>query len=160
MRALALAAALLTTLSVPPALSAQSALSVPSDSSAVMAVIHQVFDAMRSRDSSALRATFAPGAQMIGTGMRNGTAVVEAESPDGFITAVGKPSDAKWDERIYHPEVRLDGNLATVWTEYDFYLGDKFSHCGVDAFMLARTADGWKIVSLADTRRREGCPAR
>ena len=157
MRALTLAAALVTASS---ALSAQSVSSAPPDSAAVMAVVHQVFDAMRSRDSSALRATFAPGAQMISAGMRNGTAVVEAESPDGFIAAVGKPSDAKWDERIYHPEVRLDGNLATVWAEYDFYLGEKFSHCGVDAFMLARTTDGWKIVSLADTRRRDGCPAR
>lgn len=130
------------------------------DSAAVLAVVHRVFDAMRSRDSAALRATFATGAQMISTGSRNGAAVVEVESPDGFIAAVGKPSDATWDERIYHPEVRLDGDLATVWAEYDFYLGGKFSHCGVDTFILGRTADGWKIASVADTRRREGCPQR
>ena len=47
--------------------------------------------------------------------------------------------------------------LASVWVPYEFYLGDKFSHCGVDAFHLARFEDGWKIIGLADTQRREGC---
>jgi hypothetical protein len=42
--------------------------------------------------------------------------------------------------------------------DYSFYLGDKFSHCGVDAFLLARDGTEWKVVSLADTRRRQGCP--
>jgi hypothetical protein len=41
--------------------------------------------------------------------------------------------------------------------EYRFYVGERFSHCGVDSFHLVRTADGWRIVDLADTRRREGC---
>jgi hypothetical protein len=31
---------------------------------------------------------------------------------------------------------------------------EKYSHCGVDVFMLVKTADGWKISTLADTRRK------
>lgn len=58
------------------------------------------------------------------------------------------------------PQVRIDETLATVWTQYDFHLAGKFSHCGVDAFHLLKTATGWKIVSLADTSRMEGCPQR
>lgn len=149
--------ALAATMMLAPALLVAQA---PSDSAQVMAVVHQVFDAMRARDSTSLRATFAADARMLGAGDRNGTVVVENDAPDGFITAVGKPSPAMWDERIYNPEVRIDGRLAMVWTEYDFYLGDKFSHCGVDLFQLLKTADGWKIITLADTRRREGCPTR
>lgn len=142
---------------------AQSAAPAPSraaDSAAVLAVVQRVFDAMRSRDSAALRTAFAAGARMMTPGMRNGAPVVAVEPVDGFIRAVGQPSDSTWDERLYNPEVRLDGNLATVWTEYDFYLGSSFLHCGVDAFQLARFAEGWKIVSLADTRQRDGCPKR
>jgi hypothetical protein len=45
-----------------------------------------------------------------------------------------------------------------VWTRYAFYAGEQFSHCGVDAIQLGWTVDGWRIVALADTRRREGCP--
>ena len=38
--------------------------------------------------------------------------------------------------------------------------GEQFSHCGVDAFQLAKYQEGWKVVTLADTRQREGCPKR
>ncbi len=139
----------------PSSLAAQA---VPSDTAAVLATVHQVFDAMRTRDSASLRAAFAPDTRMISARVRNGTPLIENDTPEEFIQAVGKPSPAMWDERIYHPEVRIDGRLATVWAEYDFFLGDKFSHCGVDTFILANGADGWKVVSLADTRRQEGCP--
>src|SRR5690606_30806889 len=116
-------------------------------------------DAMRSRDTTLLRSTFAPGAQLstVGTA-RDGTLRVSFEKPDGFVQAVARPSDVVWDERTYNPEVRIDQNLATVWMEYDFYAGTEFSHCGVEAFQLAKLADGWKIIALADTRQREGCP--
>ena len=63
-----------------------------------------------------------------------------------------------WDERLRGTTVHVDGPLAAVWTGYAFYAGTRFSHCGVDAFQLARTADGWRIVSIADTRQRTGCP--
>jgi hypothetical protein len=33
----------------------------------------------------------------------------------------------------------------------------EFSHCGVDAFILVLTEDGWRILSIADTRTTEGC---
>jgi hypothetical protein len=44
-----------------------------------------------------------------------------------------------------------------VWAKYAFFLGDRFSHCGIDAFQLHQTADGWKIFQLTDTQRSEGC---
>ena len=142
---------------------AQAAPAAPSraaDSTAVLAVVQRVFDAMRSRDSASLRTAFAADARMMTPGMRNGAPAVSVEPVDGFIRAVGQPSDSTWDERLYNIELRIDGNLATVWTEYDFYLGSSFLHCGVDAFQLARFAEGWKIVNLADTRQRENCPDR
>ena len=36
-------------------------------------------------------------------------------------------------------------------------MGKRFSHCGVDAFQLVKTAAGWKIFQLSDTRRKEKC---
>lgn len=128
---------------------------------AVMAVVTRLFDAMRQGDSAMLRSTFHPEARLATVGMRNGTPVVGFEEVDGFASAIGsKPAEQVWDERLHNEIVHIDGTLATVWTEYDFYLGDEFSHCGVDSFQLAKTADGWKIFSIADTRQREGCPNR
>jgi hypothetical protein len=54
--------------------------------------------------------------------------------------------------------VELDGPLASVWVEYSFYLGNKFLHCGIDAFQIARDGDAWRIVALMDTRRRDAAP--
>jgi hypothetical protein len=75
---------------------------------------------------------------------------------DTFLRSVAG-SQAVLDERLFHPEVRVEGGLATVWTYYELWVGDQFSHCGYDAFQLARAADGWKIVAIADNRRSDGC---
>ena len=40
---------------------------------------------------------------------------------------------------------------------YAFYLDGELHHCGVNAFQLVRTADGWAAFSIADTSREEGC---
>jgi hypothetical protein len=54
-------------------------------------------------------------------------------------------------ERMWDPEVRIDGPVATVWAPYDFYSATEFSHCGTDAFQLAKTADGWKVAMISYT---------
>jgi hypothetical protein len=127
----------------------------------VLAVVQQLFDGMRARDTAKMRSLFDTGATLVAAGARGGGPGVQRMSVSQFVAAIaGAPAGRLIDERIYAPEVRIDANLATVWTEYDLYVGDQFSHCGVDAFQLARTAAGWKIVALADTRRREGCPPR
>ena len=128
------------------------------DRDAILAVVQRLFDGMRAGDSAAVRSVFHPRALFVSALERQGTAQVRFEDPDGFIKAVGTPHDQVWDERTRNEVVHQDGTLASVWMDYSFYAGDRFSHCGVDAFLLAREGDDWKIVSLADTRRREGCP--
>ena len=140
------------------AVSTASALAQSADSAAVLKVAESVFDAMRKRDTVMLKAAFAPDARLTtAAAARDGSPRVTSEKLESFVSALAQPSDSVWDEKTFAHQVRLDGNLATVWMEYDFYLGSQFSHCGVDAFQLARFAEGWKIVALADTRRRAGC---
>lgn len=116
-----------------------------------------LFDGMRAGDSAAVRAVFHPRVQLTTALVRNGAPVLEVDSLAKFLRAVGTPHPVVWDERTYDEEVRIDGTLAQAWTPYDFFAGDKFSHCGVDAFTLAKTADGWRIIALGDMRRRTGC---
>lgn len=146
----------------PTVAAAQDSATAPdAEREAVMAVVNRLFDAMRQGDTTMLRSVFHPEARLATTGMRNGSPVLGFEPVDNFARALGgKPAEQIWDERLYNEVVHIDGMLATVWTEYDFFAGDQFSHCGVDSFQLAKTSDGWKIFSLADTRRREGCPDR
>jgi hypothetical protein len=152
--ALALAAAPLA----PAAARAQTATPAPADTAAVLAVVRGLFDAMRAGDSAGVRASFAPEALLGTTRERAGTPVFQRDTLDKFVRAVGTPHPDVWDERLRTTAVRIDGPLAAVWTEYGFYAGTRFSHCGVNAFQLARTAAGWRIVALVDTRQRTGCP--
>ena len=128
-----------------------------SDRAAVLGVVRRLFDGMRAGDSAAVRATFHPKAVLWSALLRNGAPEARFDSIDEFARAVGTPHNEKWDERTSNETVHVDGPLAVVWTDYSFYLGTRFSHCGVDTFQLARTDAGWKIVALADTRRRETC---
>lgn len=119
----------------------------------VMSVINRVFDAMRAGDSAMLHTAFDSTARLM-TATPN---ELRTGSLDGFLRAVGTPHDAVWDEPIWDWEVQIDGPLAQVWTKYAFYAGDRFSHCGVDAFQLYRRPEGWKIIQLIDTRQQEEC---
>ena len=128
---------------------------IPSDRAAVIAVANDLFAAMRARDADALRALQTPEVAMIRVTTDEQPAI-HVGSPDAFINAVvNAPAEPR--ERMWDPEVRIDGDLATLWAPYEFYMGDRFSHCGVDAFQLVRVDGSWKIVSIAFTRRNEGC---
>jgi hypothetical protein len=127
------------------------------DRRAILAPVRQLFDGMRKGDSAAVRAAFHPQALLATATTRQGMPSVQMDTLDAFVKAVGTPHDEVWDERVLSEKVEVDGPLASVWTEYAFYAGGKFSHCGIDAFQIAQTPDGWRIIALTDTRRREGC---
>lgn len=75
-----------------------------------------------------------------------------------FLNAISdRPADQKWEEKLLAYSVGIDGNLAHVWTPYEFYVNDTFSHCGANSFTLANTDEGWKILHLIDSRRKESC---
>ncbi|HXI22043.1 MAG TPA: nuclear transport factor 2 family protein [Gemmatimonadales bacterium] len=128
------------------------------DREAILAVVRRLFDGMRAGDSAMVRSTFHPKAQLASAQVRQGNATVEVDAVDEFVRAVGTPHKEVWDERTRNERLEQDGTLASVWADYSFYAGSRFSHCGVDAFFLAKEGNEWKIVSLIDTRRRQGCP--
>ncbi|MES2305671.1 MAG: nuclear transport factor 2 family protein [Gemmatimonadota bacterium] len=124
----------------------------------VLAVIQTFFDAMRAKDTAAVRATFEPGARLVGIRPNaKGETVVQSLSLDVWVAFIGRDKRPDWTERAWNPEVRITGTLATVWAEYDFHFGSTFSHCGFDAVQLLRTVAGWKIVSIADTYQPADC---
>jgi hypothetical protein len=143
--------------SATPAAMAPPAGGTAAESAPVLAVVGRLFDAMRAGDSAGVRAAFDPGARLVTVGERDGAPVVRSEPIDEFVRAVGTPHAERWDERVWDTRVFVDGRLASVWTPYAFYVGERLSHCGADSFQLVNGAEGWKIVFLADTRQRERC---
>lgn len=123
----------------------------------VMAVVQELFDGMRAADSTMVRSVFDETARLQATSYRDGEPQMRTMPIDDFVAAVGSPREEVWDEQIWDWEVRIEDNLATVWNQYAFYVGDNLHHCGIDAFQLFRGPDGWKIIQVADTQRTEGC---
>ena len=127
------------------------------DRTAVLAAVERLFDGMRANDGEMVRSVFVEGASLVSTENREGEPVTRLIPTDGFAQAVDEAT-IPWDEPVWDPIVQVRDHLATVWVKYAFYAGQEFSHCGVDAFILARQPDGeWKIAALADTRQREDC---
>lgn len=122
---------------------------------AVKKVIRTMFDGMRAGDSSMVHSVFIDDVRMQTIAPnRQGEMSLRDGSLSDFLNAVGTPHDQVWDERILDYQVKIDGAMAAVWTPYEFYAGEKFSHCGVNSFQLMKGNDGWKIIYLVDTRRR------
>lgn len=138
--------------------SAAHLLQAQSDSAAVHQVVIDLFDGMRAGDSSKVHAVFDNEVRMFSSfSKKSGEEILHEGDLDKFLESVGTPHEQVWDERIRNTVIQIDGNIAQVWTEYDFYLGDTFSHCGIDAFHLVRRKGKWKVIHLMDTRRAKGC---
>ena len=130
-----------------------------SDHDTIREVINRIFNGMEKGDSAKLHSAFADQVTMA-TVLRDksNAAVIKREtSIADFLKAVGTPHPEVWYEEIWNLKIQVDGDFAQAWCDYAFYVGNKFSHCGVDAFHLHKGKDGWKIFHLADTRRKENC---
>ncbi len=122
------------------------------------ATILNMFNGMRNADTALLRSAFAPAA-LLQTIIKNkeGVVSVRTQNLSDFIAFIGKPHKEVYDEQIKFEMIRIDDDLAVVWTPYKFYLGEKFSHCGVNSFQMVRINGIWKIQYLIDTRRKDRC---
>ena len=122
----------------------------------VREVIDQLFDGMEKGDSSLVRRLFLPNATL-NTCFVNakGEAKVHRDSLAAFLNSIGTPHKQVWDERLLSCEIKIDGNLAAVCTNYEFYVDNVYSHEGVNAFQLVKTDDTWKILVISDTRRKK-----
>ena len=127
---------------------------MPSDAdrAAILTTVQSLFDALGERDTELLTAILHPDILM-----RSVERSAEGERSASTSTLEGMVARLEADgprmtERMWDPEVRISGDLATVWTPYDFYVGEDLSHCGADAFILMREGGDWQITSLSWTR--------
>lgn len=125
---------------------------------AVFETVVKLFDGMRAGDSAMVHSVFRDSPDIFTSSTNaEGKPLLTRGTLQRFLTAVGTPHDVIYDEPIWDVKIEIDGNLAMVWTPYAFYAGKSFSHCGVDAFILNKNEEGWKIFHLTDTRQKVGC---
>ncbi len=128
------------------------------DSTAVVAAVDRLFDAMAHRDTTAARAVLMPGSQLISIRPGAEPAAPRRQADSTFLRSLAGGGQ-RLLERMWTPTVHVHGAIAVVWAPYDFHIDGKFSHCGVDTFSLVRTATGWQISGISYTVEQTGCAA-
>ena len=123
----------------------------------VKAVVNTLFTAMKNSDIKLLKGVFTDNAILQTINTKTGKSVIETETVDDFAIVMSKIPAGAADEQITFNTIKIDTDLASVWTPYKFYFNGKFSHCGVNSFQLVRLNGEWKIQYIIDTRRRAGC---
>lgn len=127
------------------------------DTQQVREVITTLFDGMEKADGDLVESVITDGATLHTVDDMDGEPGLKSTEMADFIEMVRSAEPGLLNERVLYISVNVDGDLATAWMDYHFYRGEEFSHCGVNTMNLIRKNDGWKIFSIVDTRREQGC---
>ena len=119
----------------------------------VLSAVDAFFDAMAKHDVDASRKLILPGAGFVVVNP-DGTSQIKHDTD--YLDSLAAHKEA-FRERIWDPKVLVQDGIAQVWAPYDFHLGGKFSHCGIDSFSLVHGADGWRVASVSYTVQKQGC---
>ncbi|HLA96306.1 MAG TPA: hypothetical protein VK612_11340 [Pyrinomonadaceae bacterium] len=117
-------------------------------------VADDLFAAMKEKSAEKIRSLFTPEGQLVAIDKpRTGDGVSKTRvfTADLFAKNIAGAKGGDFIEKMPSKDVRIDGDLAMVSGRYTFYVGDKFSHCGMNTFHLVKTEAGWKIANAAST---------
>jgi hypothetical protein len=119
------------------------------DEDQIKAVVLKTFSAMKAVDSVALKSCFTSTALLQISQMRQEGASVRDLPVSKFVQSVLSRKPGEMDERVLSwGPILIDHEIATAWVPYEFYLNGKFSHKGVDVFLLVKTGNEFKIQTL------------
>lgn len=127
---------------------------------AVRKHITSLFDGMRTADTTLIRSLIHPAANLLSSGIndKNQPAILRGGGVEAWLKGVASAPKGSLDEQLDYIDIRIDADrMATAWTPYRFYRNGLFSHCGVNAFQLAKEGERWFITSIIDTRSRSNC---
>jgi len=122
----------------------------------VQKCIESFFEGFHQRDSTKIKLFCSDKIilQSISENALKGNKLSDESAKEFYKSIASIPSTLKFQEKILSYNIQIDGTMAHVWTPYEFYINDKLSHTGVNAFTLFKEKDSWKIIYLIDTRRK------
>ncbi len=126
------------------------------DQAAILDVVKRLFDTMQARQGENLRDLFLPEGRLVSTQMRQGQPGTRFLTREEFVKLTVE-SKEPFLERMFEPEVRIQGDMGVVWGRYDFHVGQRLTNCGFNSIQLLRTNEGWKIANIASTIITAGC---
>jgi len=131
-----------------------------SEEEAIKEVIATFFKGLHKGDSAVVSKTFHKDIKIQTTTTQKGKKILVTEVKTKLLTGIAaKDPKHVYFEKLLAINVQIDGNLASVWTPYEFYFNGTFSHCGTNSFQLFNNNGLWQITYLIDMRRRTNCKA-
>jgi len=122
-------------------------------------VISLFFEGLQNGDTLKIKQTISDDLVLQTAFLNNeGKSMLRDEDVSKFLNSVAsKNPEDRWEEKLLSYNIQIDSNMANVWTPYEFYLNNNFSHCGVNSFQMFHDSTKWKIIYLIDTRRKQDC---
>lgn len=122
----------------------------------VQKCIESFFEGFHQRDSTKIKLVCADkmALQSISESAIKGNKLSNESAKEFYKSIASIPVSLRFQEKILSYNIQVDGTMAHAWTPYEFYINDKLSHTGVNAFTLFKEKDSWKIIYLIDTRRK------
>jgi hypothetical protein len=130
-----------------------------SEEAKVKSVIDTFFKGLHAGDSSIVSKTLHPEIKIQTTFTnKEGVKILREQKRLQLLKGIaGKKKEDVYLEKLLSYDIKIDGNLASVWTPYEFYYNTNFSHCGANSFQLFNNNGNWEIIYLVDMRKRAGC---
>lgn len=128
------------------------------DQRAVLAVAERMLASLTAKDKAALLAEVVPEGRATASVMEPSRRVMSIAWPafaDHLAQIPGRPV-----ERLIEPHVHVAGDIAMIWSRYEFEIDGRFTHCGIDHFDLVRQDGRWRVLNLTWTQQTQGCPGR
>lgn len=127
----------------------------------VVAATERLLDALRDRDTAALRELMDPAVRFFAVRVEDPAPKVRTMDAEEFLRIVSQ-SPEPFVERIWNSHVHVDGPMAGLWASYDVHIGTRFSHCGRAAFHFVLRDGTWRLMAETYTVRFTSCdgPAR
>lgn len=122
--------------------------STAADEKAAIAVADSVLAALSTGDTATLTRLTLDSAVLGGAGLRNGT---ERLSLRSWRFDIPRLRSSGFTERGFDATARVQDRVAMVWMPYDLYVGDRWSHCGVDVFTLMKRDARWRVAAMIYT---------
>ena len=117
-------------------------------------VVKTFFEGFHNKDSLLIASVIDRSFHVNSTSFKEDNGILQNMSRDNFIsTVISRPESPVWKEKLLSFNIKIDGPLANVWVDYEFWLDDKLSHCGVNSIHLLKKKSGWKIFNITDSRR-------
>ncbi len=122
---------------------------------AIKAVVYKLFEGFEKNDTTIVAQTLHKNVRFKAIDLRKNPASISDSDYQKMMIGVAKQKSKAeiWREVPSKFKIKIDNQMANVWVNYKFYIGGKYSHKGIDNFILYKEKNQWKIIFLSYTRR-------